>query len=530
MNRSKDRPGFLSGEGPQVCISVQGRDQRELASRMKEAFRHSLLVELRLDGVQGLNIDELLGQREGEVILAFRAASQGGKFLGPDSERLKVLMKGAGRGAGIVDLELETAEKSGGQELVRSFKTAGAKVLLSFHDFRETPSGLEGILKRLLACFPDAVKISTQVRSWQDNLRLIALLKDLPLPGTVLGMGEKGMVTRILGKKYGSSITYAALREDEATAPGQLALSTLRELYQWERITAKTAIYGIVGHPLSHSLSPLVHNLLFSISQEEKVYIPFPAEDLADFFEMFQGLNGEGLSVTHPHKAAVLSFIDQLGGGVERVGGANTVVRKGGKTMGYNTDGFAASVSLAAFLSGDERGHCAELLKKPILLEEILKGRKIAVLGAGGAARAVAWDLKSRGAVVTLFNRTLQRGEKASRELGIAWGGRILPGDLEAEVIINATPVGMYPEGNALPMDPKFLEKGQVVYDLIYNPRPTLLLREASKRGCRTLSGLGMFLVQALLQHRLFTGREPDEDWFGLLYKRCSSLLGGDEK
>ncbi len=257
------------------------------------------------------------------------------------------------------------------------------------------------------------------------------------------------------------------------------------------RIGFGTALYGVVGHPLRHSLSPLMHNRAFEALGIDAVYLPFETADIQGAIGGARALGIQGLSITLPHKQAVMACLDRLDPLAEKIGAVNTVVKRGKKLVGFNTDASGALEALESRLG-----------------ERSLSGMSCLLVGAGGAARAVGFALQERGARLALWNRSRQRGEQAAAALG----GRFLSAaevpDFRADLLVNATPVGMFPGVDACPVPDRMLKKGMVVMDLVYNPVQTLLLSKAKARGCIPISGLDMFLFQGAAQLRLWTGRK----------------------
>ncbi len=253
------------------------------------------------------------------------------------------------------------------------------------------------------------------------------------------------------------------------------------------RVKPDTEIYGIIGHPLSHSLSPVIHNLAFELFGINAIYIPFETEDLTGAIYGVRALNIKGLSVTIPYKTGVLELLDDIDENAGRIGAVNTILNKHGRLTGYNTDS-----------TGGIRA-----------LEEIttIRGKRCLIIGAGGSAMALGYGLKEKGAELYITNRTKKRGEELANRLGAEFVdiGRAV--DIPIDILIQATPVGMYPHADKSPVPFKILKEGMVVMDIIYNPVETLLLKEARRHGCSTISGIHMFINQAVEQFLIWTGK-----------------------
>ncbi|MFN3467880.1 MAG: shikimate dehydrogenase, partial [Candidatus Brocadiales bacterium] len=347
----------------------------------------------------------------------------------------------------------------------------------------------------------DIVKIVTTANDITDNLKVFQLLEEVgarcnvPLHGNTrpliaFCMGELGLISRVLAPKYGSYLTFGSLEIGKESAPGQLTAREMLEVYHINEINRETAIYGLIGNPVGHSHGPYIHNAAFRGLGINAVYLPFKVENLKEFVQGFKGLKVQGYSVTIPHKEAIVPLLDELDPLAREIGAVNTVVNRQGKLTGYNTDSTAALRELEEG-PGD------------------LRGRKVTLIGAGGAARAIAFGLKGKGADITVVNRTEDRARRLVRELGCRYERFEDITKTDGEVLINTTSVGMYPRMDATPVPPEVLRPGMWVFDVVYNPLKTRLLREAEKRGCLTLDGLKMFLYQAALQLRLFLEIDP---------------------
>jgi 3-dehydroquinate dehydratase/shikimate dehydrogenase len=375
-------------------------------------------------------------------------------------------------------------------------------VILSHHDFQSCPTDLEQILRRLEDSPAAAVKVAFAARGPEDALRAMDALRAARKPAIALAMGEAGVLSRVLAKKFGAFGTYAALSRGEESAPGQPTVEEFKDLYGWHRMGPSTRVYGVIGHPIAHSLSPLAHNRALAAAGLDAVYLPLLIEPGEENFDRFleallrrPWMDWRGLSVTLPHKEHALRFVgpercDEL---ARRIGAINTItIREGGALRGDNTDYAAALEALCQAMKIDRLA---------------LTGRRVAVLGAGGAARAVVAGLVHAGASVAIYNRTLARAEALASEFPC----RAAPLDqlhrAEEEVLVNCTPVGMHPNVNDCPLEaiPRSI---RVVFDTIYNPLETRLLRLARDAGCVTVPGLEMFVQQAVAQFEIWTGKK----------------------
>ncbi len=478
-----------------ICVSIgRGRHKVMAAEHARVAQEGISLVELRLDYIQrAVSLNRLLAEKPCPVIVTCRRESDGGQWKHTEQERITLLRAAIAEGVDYIDLEEDIAG-----EIPRFGKT---KRIVSMHDFIRTPADLEAVRDRLAALDADVVKIATMANSPRDNIRMLQLIQTSGIPVVGICMGAMGVATRVLGLRCGAPFTFATYSSERSLAPGQLSYRVMRDLYAVERIDEETKIYGVIGDPVAHSHSPVVHNAGFRHLDLNCVYLPFhvPDDNLADFLEDCRALQIHGLSVTIPHKEAVLEYCTKVDGAVKGIGAANTLLFENGEILGFNTDYRAAMASL------DERlGTAAR--KTP------LAGHKALVLGAGGAARALVFGLCRRGADVAVASRTLARAEQLAKDLqcrAIPWENRH---KFKADVIVNATPIGMHPNMDETPFEPHHLRPNTVVFDSVYNPERTLLLKEAVQRNCKPVSGIEMFVGQAALQFQRFTGMNPPID------------------
>jgi 3-dehydroquinate dehydratase/shikimate dehydrogenase len=335
----------------------------------------------------------------------------------------------------------------------------------------------------------------------KDNLRALSLSSDTEVPTLAFCMGDMGIPSRILAGKYGAPLTYAAFHSDRAVAPGQLSFDQMRNIYHYDDINPYTEVYGVIADPVAHSLSPAIHNAAFRELKMDRVYIPFrvPRENLEEFTNYARQFNVKGLSVTIPHKEAIVPLCTTTDNFVDHTGAANTVVIDGYERHGFNTDAQAVLDSIDSTLG---RGGDVD----------VLTGRSALVLGAGGVAKAVCYALRSRNVNVTVAARTFPRAEELARK----WQGKAVEWwdrhSFMPDLIINCTPLGMHPNVNETPYDAEHLNRSTIVFDTVYNPEQTLLIRDARKKECRVVTGVDMFVRQAAHQFKLFTGEEAPID------------------
>ncbi len=475
-----------------ICVSIgRGRHKQMIAEHARLVDDGVQLVELRLDYIQrDVSLHRLLSNRPGPVIITCRREADGGQWQHSEEQRIMLLRSAIAAGVEYVDLEADVADS-----IPRFGPT---KRIISLHDFVRTPDNLEQICNELAAHDADIIKIATMANAPRDNIRMLELVQSSRIPTIGICMGEIGTPTRILGMRYGAPFTYATYHQERALAPGQLSYKLMREIYRVDEIDEQTELYGVIGDPIAQSLSPVLHNSGLSHLGLNKVYLPFrvPVENLDSFMRDCHWLGIRGLSVTIPHKEGVLKYCTKIDGAVKGIGAANTMLFHNDEVLGFNTDYRAAMVCL------DERLGTADR-KTP------LAGHTALLLGAGGAARAIAFGLRRRGADVCVASRAMGKAEGLAASLGcraVPWEHRH---NVSADVIVNATPIGMHPNVDESPYDPRRLRPNAIVFDLVYNPEQTLLLKEARQRNCRTISGVEMFVGQAALQFQHFTEHAP---------------------
>jgi 3-dehydroquinate dehydratase/shikimate dehydrogenase len=354
---------------------------------------------------------------------------------------------------------------------------------LSFHDFEHTPP-LPQRLVRARRGEADAIKIAARALTISDSVRLLRLAhasNDI----VSVPMGEIGLPARLLALREGSALAYAPV--SDATAPGQVSLREFKRLYRADAITRKTKIYGVIGNPIGHSLSPLLHNTGFVAAERDASYLPFLVGNLKEFLQAIPEFEVRGFSVTIPHKRTIMKHLAECEPMAEKIGAVNTVVvGKDGGLLGSNTD----YVGVLRALEGKLR----------------LRDSRVLIFGAGGSARAAAFALANAGAEVLICARR----EMAARELARVCGAQAIArkhlASARFELIVNATPVGMYPHAGNSPLSPRELNC-RIVMDLIYRPLRTQLLKTAAAKGIRVISGVEMFLAQGFAQWELWMGK-----------------------
>ena len=460
-----------------LCATVTAGTMAELRSQ-RDQVGDADLVELRLDSVSDPSAAAALAGRKKPVIVTCRPPSEGGMFKGSEEERRRILAEALSLGAEYVDLEWQGSCA----DLIE--QTGGRRIILSHHDFHGTPSDLHDKAQAMLSSGAEVVKLAITAHRLQDCLTLRTIGQQTRVPMALIAMGDAGAATRVLASWFGSCWTYAG----DNVAPGQIDVQRLHHEFRFRRIGSHTAIYGVVGKPVGHSVSPSMHNAAFRAANLDAVYLPLAAADFDDFMSFAEAITLVGASVTAPFKVPAFDRADECDPVSRRIQSVNTLRRVGSRWLGCNTD-------VAGFLSP---------------LESVMKlaGQRATVLGAGGAARSVAVALGSAGVRVTLCARRPEQAESIAALSGAA----ITPWPPAAgswDVLVNATPVGTIPNDGQSPLPEGHVLDGALVYDLVYNPAQTQLLRDAAAAGCRTIGGLDMLVAQAQAQFEWWTDQRP---------------------
>ncbi len=491
-------PNYLRSRIGKICVAITGADAGELVERAEALYRETPFLEFRLDylakplaGLPKLKAF-LAAHPEVTAIATCRRAANGGKFAGTNAAELEVLQKAASSGFHLVDVELQTAEQVKPQELEK-LRTRGAALILSYHDFMTTKD-LDGIFERILPHEPEFIKIVSTARSLTDNMAMVRFLERARDKANVIGicMGEQGVISRILGPRSGSIFTFASVTAGEETAPGQFSARTLLDIYRIDQLDAATKVYGVAGNPVAHSLSPAMINAAFRRERVNSVYLPLQTSNLNDLMTLVREVPLGGLSVTMPFKRDILKHLEKTDPLSERIGACNTVVRsQDGKLYGFNTD-------VAAVV-------------RPLEKRLALRGAKILVIGAGGAARAAVFGLQEKGAEIFILNRTLPTGQKLAREAKAKSVKREQMAKSTFDVIVNATPVGMRGAKAQTVLDANEIN-ARLVFDLVYNPIDTPLIKSAREKGIPVITGVEMFVHQGARQFEIWTGKPAPEE------------------
>ena len=489
----------------QVCVPVCEKSLDAFENASARACEFADIVELRLDCLAAVEDSQrwqqVLDRISRPVILTFRPAEQGG-YRELDHDARESFWKTAPR-TDWWDVESDLAPDAD-----------WSRVIISHHDFSGVPDNLEQIYERLAASPARVVKIAVQANDVLDCIPVFQLLDRARAEGRdliAIAMGNAGIATRVLGPSRGAFLTYAALEDASATAPGQITAQKLRSVYHVDKIDRETMVCGLVGRPVMHSVSPHMHNAAFVSAGINGVYLPLEVRDVKTFFRRMVhprtreiDLNLRGLSITAPHKSAVLECLDWIEPEAADIGAVNTVVVDDDKLRGFNTD-------------------AAGFIEPLLALTGSLAGSRVAVIGAGGAARAALWALRRQQANVTLFARDAAKARAVGQLFDVSYKPLPSASFAEYDVVVNATPVGSGELIDQTPATAQQLAGARYVYDLVYNPIETRLLKEAGEVECKTLRGLEMLVAQAKIQFQLWTGQAPSAS---LMYDSAAAALG----
>jgi 3-dehydroquinate dehydratase/shikimate dehydrogenase len=489
------------------------------------------MIELRVDYLKNLstllikNLIEIVKKISLNlpIIVTCRSKREGGAIKYPDPLRVEVLAESLKDGVDFIDFEYEDFFCIENQEKIRVAlsKSSKARLILSIHNFETKFNSIGKLYRRILTVYPAAIPklvyrshhSMKQVNDCFDALDLLYRSSDERIG---LCMGESGLITRIIAKKLGCFATFASIDEARSTAPGQVTVQQFKTVYRWDSIDSKTELFGVIGSPVAHSASPAVFNACFAKAGMNKLYLPLLVKgrregfnDFIDNIFKWSWLDFRGFSVTIPHKRNALDYVKSAGGLIEplteRISAVNTlVVGKDRKLSAYNTD-YAGALDAITDALDIERKE--------------LKNWPVSVIGAGGVARAIVAGLSDIGARVKIYNRTVEKAKRLAGEFDCEFAGLDDLPDLDTKLLINCTSIGMHPDIDNTPVPKEYLKEDMTVFDTVYNPAETRLLKETRQVGAKTIDGLSMFVNQAAQQYKLFTNNEPDKELISNILK-----------
>ncbi len=466
-----------------LCLTLAEQSSNTLVRKIAHYKGKVAFIEVRLDYLSKPVIPALPIEKATQFVATCRPRREGGRYVGPERDRLELLQQAARSGFDWVDLEHDVAT---------SFRCSpSTRIIRSSHCFEQFPADLSSCFRDLRKLGGDVTKLAVFVSSTRELVALLEWMESIPpeIPRLILGMGEFGQPSRFLGAFFGNCWTYVAESKEVTVAPGQFTLKQALESYRMPSWEGFPSFYGVLGNPLGHSLSPTLHNRLFQHHGLKKMYMPCQVDDLDAWFGYVNRshCSFQGFSVTRPFKAAVVKHLQQVESSVKAV---NTLRKEGSGWEGFNTD-------YPGFL-------------KPLQSKFSLKGKTAVVLGNGGVAHTVMTVLQNAGVQVTVVGRNSNKVSRFAAEYGCR---HALFSDLSlrTDLCINTTPVGQFPEVGDSPLTENQLDF-EVVYDLVYRPEKTQLLRMAEQKGLRTISGMEMFIEQAALQFAAWTQIDPDRE------------------
>jgi 3-dehydroquinate dehydratase/shikimate dehydrogenase len=512
-----------------VPIAAKNLDQAKQQIKTAKAAGAEML-ELRTDYLENLGADlvkNLIAEAKAAdprplpIIVTCRDKRQGGAIGYPDQLRIDMLTEALKAGAEFIDFEYENFLSAENQERIRRSlsQVSKGRLILSTHNFETKFPNIIKLHRHIQTLYPAVIpKLVYTANHINDCFEAFDLLRRTSGERIVFCMGAAGLITRIIAKKLNSFLTFASIDDESATAPSQMNIEQFKTIYRWDSINADTKLYGVIGSPVAHSVGPAAHNTCFADIGENKLYLPLLVEGGKEEFDYFlrhiftrSWLGFRGFSITIPHKENALDFVKENQGFVEplaeKIGAVNTIiVGPDGKLLACNTDYTAALDAIASTLGSKAK----------------LKNLPVAVIGAGGVAKAIVAGLSDANAKITIYNRTVERGEKLAAEFNCDFASLDDLPKIKAKLLINCTSVGMYPDTDATPVPQECLKKNMAVFDTVYNPTETLLLKQAKEAGCKTISGMDMFINQAAAQFKLFTGKDADPK---LMRKTISNCL-----
>lgn len=498
-----------------VCAPVMGESVDQVVEEMHKAKAQGAdVVEVRLDCIKQFqahqDLEIILKSKPLPVIIVYRPKCEGGLYEGDETARLEALRSALKLGADYVDFELKVAAELMSKQ--NKLHCGGTKVIVSCFLDGVIPSKeeLSNLATHMKASGADIIKIVTSASNITELARLFHLLSYSQMPVVAYAVGERGLISQLLSPKFGSTLVYGSI--EGMAVPGLPTLESLRKVYKVEHINSDTTVFGLISKPVGHSKGPILHNPTFRRMNINGLYVPMFVDNLKEFFEVYSTPDFAGFSVGFPYKEAVIQFCDEVHPLAQTIGAVNTIVRRpsDGKLIGYNTD---CEASVTAMEDALQECQCINGEKS---LVSPLAGKEFVLVGAGGAGRALAFGAKTRGARIIIFDIDFER----AKMLAHAVSGEARPfGDLpyfqpeKGSILANATPIGMHPNKDRIPVSEASLGVFQLIFDAVYTPRKTTLLKEAEAAGAITVSGVEMFLRQAIGQFNLFTGGEAPKEF-----------------
>ncbi|MDR3182945.1 MAG: shikimate dehydrogenase [Planctomycetaceae bacterium] len=505
------------------CVTIAcGSHTRMIAEHQRLADDGVKLTELRLDFLRRKpELHRLIPVRPTAAVITIRRKQDGGLWQESEEQRQTLLRSAIAEQPEFIDIEVDIADK------IPSFGTT--RRIISYHNIEGMPDDLDALHQEMSAKSPFFIKIAVSPNNTREMLRFLTFIKTKNETAKAQGqngirvigicMGELGKASRILAKKFAMPYTYTTFSEERMIAPGILEYRELRDVYHYEKINDQTDVFGVIGNPLGHSLSPLIHNRSFVEKNINAVYVPFQITgiDVPFLINHSDGFALKGLSVTIPHKLTVMHSLTRAEPAVEKIGACNTVVFRNGQRLGYNTDYTAAVSVIETALGGRYNDETS-----------VVKHKEALILGCGGVGKALCFGLLQRGANVTVTDRKADKAMALASQLGcgfINWDERNVH---KTDILVNGTSVGMYPHIDEMPLDKTAFHSEMLVFDAVYNPENTMLIKSARAKGCTAVTGTEMFVVQACLQFKLFTGQNASPNLMRDLVKNAVRRMSED--
>lgn len=502
-----------------ICVPVMADSVEEMVIQLDKAKSSGAdLVEIRVDGLKNLSPHEdlktLIKASALPILFTYRPKWEGGQYDGDDKPRLETLRLAMELGADYIDVELKVASEFNAS--IQGRKPEKCKVIVSSHNYENTPSAedLSNLVARIQAAGADIVKIATTALDITDVARMFHItvhsqVSSVPVIGMV--MGERGLISRVLCAKFGGFLTFGTLESGVVSAPGQPTIKDLLDLYNFRSIGPDTKVFGIIGKPVGHSKSPLLYNQAFKSAGFDGVFLHLLVDDVASFLQTYSSTDFAGFSCTIPHKEAAVKCCDEVDPVAKSIGAVNCIIRRqsDAKLFGYNTDYVGAISAIEDGLRGSQNGNSAGASP--------LNGKLFVVIGAGGAGKALGYGAKEKGARVVIANRTYDRARELAETIG---GDALSLADLEnfhpedGMILANTTSIGMQPKVDETPIPKHALKHYSLVFDAVYTPKITRLLKEAEECGATIVSGLEMFIGQAYGQYERYTGLPAPKELF----------------
>jgi 3-dehydroquinate dehydratase/shikimate dehydrogenase len=498
-----------------LAVPIAAKDLKNCKEQMAAACKAGAeMLELRTDYIEALDINKLkeliaAAKQTGlPIIVTCRDTAQGGQNNLPALLRRQILAEAVKLGADLIDCEFANFLKEDFGQTIKKVlaENKKTKLILSEHNFKEPIENLYEVYEEIYSVFPQAIaKTAYQAKHINDCFDAFDILREYGDKAIAICMGRFGIISRIIAKKLNAFLTFASIAEDQATAEGQLTIEKMKNLYRYDSINSDTELFGVIADPVEHSISPAVLNACFAAEKMNKVYLPLLVTDGQAGFDEFLDsltarawLNFRGFSVTIPHKVSALEYAQKKGEYIEpvaiQIGAVNTlVIGTNERITGFNTDCAGAMDALTNTMG---------------ITKKQLHNKTAAVLGAGGAARAIVAGLADAGAKITIYNRTISKAQELAEDFECRFASLEKIEETDAQIIINCTSVGMFPKIDASPLPAKCLKPSMIVFDTVYNPLETLLLKQAKQTGAKIVMGSEMFIGQAAEQFKLFTYKD----------------------